>query len=127
MSGLATQELFVNQTGHGTFNQSHYTGGNRVDTRRRSAAKSVTWRVVGIVLLGIISYAITGNWKEMTIITILFHSIRLIMYYYHERLWERVSWGKLEHPLAKLPVKEKLTPEDLGIIREKLRSLGYVD
>jgi len=98
-----------------------------MDTKKRSWVKSIAWRVIGIVLLGLISYLITGNWKEMTIITILFHSIRVIMYYYHERLWERVSWGKLKHPLAELPVKRKLAPEDLEIIRERLESLGYFD
>ena len=54
-----------------------------MDTKKRSLVKSITWRVIGIVLLGIISYAVTGNWKEMTIITIIFHGLRLIMYYYH--------------------------------------------
>ena len=63
----------------------------------------------------------------MTTITVLFHGIRMIMYYYHERLWERVSWGKLKHPLAGLPVKGELTPEDLEIVGEKLKSLGYLD
>ena len=62
-----------------------------MDTKKRSWAKSITWRVIGIILLGLISYLITGNWKEMTTITVLFHGIRMIMYYYHERLWERVS------------------------------------
>ncbi|MFH1861783.1 MAG: DUF2061 domain-containing protein [bacterium] len=98
-----------------------------MDTKKRSWTKSLTWRIVGIVLLGLIAYSITADWKEMTIITVLFHGLRLILYYYHERLWERISWGKLKHPLADLPVKGKLTPEDLEVVREKLRSLGYLD
>jgi len=63
----------------------------------------------------------------MTTITALFHGIRVIMYYYHERVWECVSWGKLKHPLAELPVKGKVAPEDLEVVREKLKSLGYLD
>lgn len=98
-----------------------------MDTKKRSLTKSITWRVIGVILLGLISYMITGNWKEMTIITVLFHSIRVILYYYHERIWEGISWGRLKHPLAELPVKEKLTPEDLETIREKLKLLGYID
>jgi len=98
-----------------------------MERRKRSIAKSVTWRIAGIFLLGIIAYAVTGNLKEMTIITIIFHSIRLVLYYFHERLWERISWGKIKHPLAELPVNKKLTKEDFKIIKDKLKSLGYLD
>ena len=98
-----------------------------MDTKKRSWAKSIIWRVIGIILLGAISYLITGNWKEMTSITVLFHGIRVIMYYYHERLWERVSWGRLQHPLAELLVKSELTPEDIEVIRERLKHLGYLE
>ena len=62
-----------------------------MDTKTRSWVKSIIWRVIGIVLLGTIAYFITGNWKEMTMITVLFHGIRVIMYYYHERVWECIS------------------------------------
>ena len=89
--------------------------------------KSITWRILGIALLGVISYLITRDWKEMAVITAIFHGIRVVLYYFHERVWERVSWGKVEHPLAVLPVDRGLTPEDLHEVREKLRSLGYID
>jgi len=98
-----------------------------MDTRKRSWVKSLVWRIIGIVLLGVIAYCITGNLKEMTIITILFHGIRVILYYYHERIWEKVTWGKLLHPLSDLPVREKPSPEDLKIIAGKLKELGYMD
>jgi len=89
--------------------------------------KSLVWRLIGIFVLGAISYAITGDWKKMTLITMLFHSIRVVLYYYHERVWERISWGRSKHPLSELPVKEKPTPEDLEIIARKLKELGYMD
>lgn len=98
-----------------------------MDTHARSWVKSVTWRIVGIALLGAISYLITRDWKEMAVITLIFHGIRVVLYYMHERLWERVVWGKVQHPLAVLPVDRELTPEDLDAVREKLRSLGYLD
>ncbi len=98
-----------------------------MDTRIRSWVKSITWRVLGIVLLGVISYLITGDWQEMATITVIFHLIRVILYYYHERVWERVSWGKVKHPLAVLPVNQELSPEDLEQVRSKLKALGYLD
>ena len=98
-----------------------------MESRKRSWAKSVTWRVIGIFLLGAITYLVTGNWKEMTVITLLFHGIRVVLYYYHERLWQRISWGRFNHPLAELPVKKELPVEDLETVREKLRSLGHLE
>ena len=98
-----------------------------MDTKKRSWVKSVVWRVIGIALLGAIAYMVTGNWQDMAIITVLFHGIRLVMYYFHERAWERISWGKLKHPLSGLPVKEKLRSKDYEIIAAKLRELGYID
>jgi uncharacterized membrane protein len=97
-----------------------------MDTKKRSWVKSITWRVIGIALLGLIAYLITDDWKEMTTITVVFHSIRVVLYYYHERLWEHVSWGKLKHPLEMLPVKQKLAPDDLETIRLRLKELGYL-
>lgn len=97
-----------------------------MDTKKRSWVKSIIWRVIGIVLLGAISYFITGNWKEMTIITVLFHGIRVVMYYYHERVWELISWGRLKHPLSEMAVKKELSPEDIEIVQQKLKDLGYM-
>lgn len=98
-----------------------------LETHARAWVKSLVWRAVGIGLLGFISWTITHNWKEMTTITVLFHGIRVILYYFHERLWEKVSWGRVKHPLSVLPVKRELEPEDLKIIQGQLRQLGYLD
>ena len=87
-----------------------------METHKRSMVKSITWRIIGVFLLGGIAYSVTRNWKEMSIITILFHSIRMVLYYFHERIWLRVKWGKILHPLAEIDVHGKLTPEDLDEI-----------
>jgi hypothetical protein len=63
----------------------------------------------------------------MSIITLLFHSIRVILYYFHERVWERISWGRVKHPLSIFPIKKELEPEDIILIQNQLRELGYLD
>jgi len=83
--------------------------------------------VLGVVILGVVSYAITGDWKQMTIITLVFHSIRLVLYYFHERLWERMAWGKMKHPLSVLPVKKRLTRKDFEIVEGQLKTMGYIE
>ena len=65
-----------------------------VETRWRSWAKSITWRVAGIIILGGLSWLFTRNWREAGLVTITFNAIRLILYYFHERAWERISWGR---------------------------------
>ena len=98
-----------------------------LETHARAWIKSVVWRMLGIVILGSISWIITKSWKEMSIITLLFHSIRVILYYLHERVWEKVRWGRVKHPLSIFPVKKELKPEDIKLIQAQLSKLGYLD
>ena len=97
------------------------------DTHSRAWIKSIVWRILGVLILGSISWIITKSWKEMSLITIVFHSIRVILYYFHERIWERIKWGRIMHPLSSLPVNKELTPEDLKLVRKQLKDLGYLE
>jgi uncharacterized membrane protein len=64
------------------------------DSRGRSLAKTVVYRVVAIALLAGISYYYTGNAGEAGLITILFNASGTIAYYGLERIWESVEWGR---------------------------------
>ncbi len=98
-----------------------------LESNIRAWVKSFVWRLLGIIILGTISWAITDSWKEMSLITLIFHSIRVILYYIHERVWERISWGRVKHPLSILSVRDELKPEDLKLIQSQLKKLGYLD
>ena len=100
---------------------------NAIETRKRAWVKSLIWRILGIFILGFISWCITKDWKEMSLITVLFHGIRVVLYYLHERIWDRVGWGRIKHPLSHLPVNKPLSPEDMQLISIQLRKLGYID
>lgn len=65
-----------------------------IDSHLRSWVKSITWRIMGIFILGGLAWLFTRNWEQTSLITITFHSIRLVLYYYHERVWERIGWGR---------------------------------
>ena len=97
-----------------------------MDTKKRSWAKSVTWRIVGVVILGAITYLVTWDWGKTTGITVIFHTVRLVLYYVHERLWERFTWGKVRHPLSHLPMREDLTAGDVREIARLLEEKEYV-
>jgi uncharacterized membrane protein len=64
------------------------------DSKKRSIYKSISYRIICIIMLAIITYLITGNIVEMTYIVIVFQTIQTFVYYFHERLWEKVSLGK---------------------------------
>lgn len=98
-----------------------------LQTSTRAWAKSLVWRVVGVFVLGGISWLVTRNWEEVTTITLAFHCIQTALYYFHERMWERIEWGKIKHPLSEFDVAKHLDPDDRRIIEAKLRELGYID
>ena len=63
------------------------------ETKGRSIAKAVSYRIICIVVLAIVTYAIIGDLLEMTYIVVVFQSIQAGVYYVHERAWEKVGWG----------------------------------
>jgi len=70
-----------------------------IDTPTRSLVKSLIWRTIGFIILGIISWYYTKDIGKATIVTVMFHVIRFFLYYIHERIWERVKWGQEEEKL----------------------------
>ena len=70
----------------------------RKDSWVRSWTKSFTWRVLGIVILLVLTYLITKSWAEASLITVVFHAIRVVLYVLHERAWEFTAWGRAANP-----------------------------
>ena len=62
------------------------------ETHRRSLTRSIIWRTIGIIVLALITYLVTGNWVTTTLVTILHHSTFILVYYLHERFWIKISW-----------------------------------
>lgn len=60
----------------------------------RSIAKMFTYEtLLGNVILGTITYVITGSWKAMTAITLTYIGIKHITYVINEFVWKKVKWG----------------------------------
>ena len=66
------------------------------DSRARSVAKMLSYRIAVIALLEAITFYFTGNAGEATAITIVFNIGGSLIYYEYERLWDAVAWGKKE-------------------------------
>ena len=65
-----------------------------VDLKIRSWVKSFTWRIIGVLILLPLTYVFTGNWESAGGVTLSFNVIRMLLYYFHERAWENISWRK---------------------------------
>lgn len=55
-----------------------------------SATKAVSWRIVGTIDTAIISFIITGKWELALSIASIEVFSKVVLYYFHERLWEKV-------------------------------------
>ena len=74
------------------------------ELKRRTIVKSLLWRLIGIVWTWIGAFLILLLTPERyksaslmaTAIVVYHHSTRMVMYYFHERIWNKVIWGKVE-------------------------------
>lgn len=60
----------------------------------RSIIKSVSWRVIGTFDTIIISWLITGTLEFALSIGVIELVTKMILYTIHERLWNKITWGK---------------------------------
>jgi uncharacterized membrane protein len=66
------------------------------DTTRRSLIKTISWRVTGSTATFLISYAILGNIAVSGTIALIQLTFNTLLYFIHERVWNRIKWG--QHP-----------------------------
>ena len=65
------------------------------DTHKRTLIKSITYRI-WIFTVGILTkWAILGNFTTALSIGITKNLINMVVYYLHERVWNKIKWGKI--------------------------------
>jgi uncharacterized membrane protein len=64
------------------------------DTGIRSLVKAISWRVTGTVDTFIISWLITGEILLASGIAFTEILTKIFLFWLHERVWNRISWGK---------------------------------
>ena len=62
---------------------------------KRSLAKAATWRVTASADTFLISYLVTGEALLAGTIAGVEVFTKLFIYYLHERIWNKVTWGKV--------------------------------
>jgi uncharacterized membrane protein len=64
------------------------------DNHTRSLVKAISWRVTGTVDTILISWLITREFKFALSIGLVELFTKIFLYYGHERLWNRISFGR---------------------------------
>lgn len=66
------------------------------DKHYRSLVKAVSWRLTGSLDTLVISYLITGKLKYAFTISGVELFTKIGLYYFHERLWEKIPLGRIQ-------------------------------
>ncbi|WP_034062716.1 DUF2061 domain-containing protein [Lacinutrix jangbogonensis] len=67
--------------------------GVKLESRKRHIAKTITWRFIGTLDTMLLAWFISGN--PLTGLKIGFAEVvtKMILYYFHERLWYKINYG----------------------------------
>lgn len=76
------------------FNRKPKDGLMFIDGHPRTVSKSVTWRALITINNFLIPYILTGSWKAAAAFLTIATIMNIILYYTHERVWNKFSWGK---------------------------------
>ncbi|MCH8120577.1 MAG: DUF2061 domain-containing protein [Planctomycetes bacterium] len=69
-----------------------------MESHFRSIMKAITWRTGGTVVTFAVAWILTQEFKLAAQIGALDTVIKIGAFYFHERLWIRVKFGKLRRP-----------------------------
>jgi uncharacterized membrane protein len=64
-------------------------------TKSRSLIKALTWRTTGTLDTFIISLLITKKPFIAASIASVEVLTKIVLYYFHERIWNKVKWGRV--------------------------------
>ena len=64
------------------------------DLKKRTIAKTMTWRVTASVTTFIIAWILTGDFLIGVSIGSTEAIAKIFLYYFHERIWNNINWAK---------------------------------
>ncbi|KEJ88934.1 hypothetical protein DSW25_11860 [Sulfitobacter donghicola DSW-25 = KCTC 12864 = JCM 14565] len=66
-----------------------------MDSTIRTATKALTWQLMGLVTMTAIGFVFTGSIAAGGGIAIVGAAAGFVSYFFHERVWQKVSWGRV--------------------------------
>ncbi|OGW72550.1 MAG: hypothetical protein A2Y02_02475 [Omnitrophica bacterium GWA2_52_12] len=64
------------------------------ETHSRSLAKAFSWRFIATIITTAIVWILTGEGKFAATVGLLDTTVKILVYFFHERLWLRIPFGK---------------------------------
>tara|TARA_R110002051_G_scaffold187560_4_gene257197 strand:+ start:1154 stop:1417 length:264 start_codon:yes stop_codon:yes gene_type:complete len=75
-------------------NSTSYSSDSKTERPKRSIVKSISWRIIGTVDTILISWLVTGTAKVAFSIGLVELFTKMLLYFFHERAWNAINWGK---------------------------------
>ena len=69
-----------------------------IESSRRSILKTISWRLIAVTVTSSIALAVTSELKVAATIGAIDTLVKLRAYYYHERFWNRIDFGRSKPP-----------------------------
>jgi adenylylsulfate kinase len=68
------------------------------ETKKRSVLKAISWRTWATVTTAVLVFIFTGKFALAITIGLLEVFAKMALYFFHERLWQKIGYGKKEIP-----------------------------
>lgn len=81
-----------------------------MDNHARSVAKAISWRATGTVDTFLISFVLSGSVKLAGGIASVEVITKMVLYYVHERVWTKISWGRSHSGVASISPAATASP-----------------
>lgn len=66
-----------------------------MDSNLRTAAKSATWQLSGLIVMTMVGFLFTGSIASGGGLALTSTAIGTISFFIHEKAWGKVRWGKI--------------------------------
>ncbi len=86
---IVDQLILDKKSSHGK-----YKTDRKSEKPMRSVVKAISWRVIGTLDTLLISYILTGQVAIAASIATIDFVTKMFLYFFHERLWNKIAWGK---------------------------------
>ncbi len=74
--------------------KTSYKSDKKSERPKRSIAKSISWRIIGTLDTILISWIVTGTLSVAFSIGVVELFTKMILYFFHERIWNKIKWGR---------------------------------
>lgn len=66
------------------------------ESSSRSLVKTFSWRITGSSATFLVSYIVSGDFSIAGTIAIAQLTVNTVLYFIHERIWNKINWGRLD-------------------------------